>query len=346
MAKGAVLKVLIIRFSSIGDIVLTTPVIRCLKEQLPGVEIHYLTKAAYGQLLTANEHLSKIHTFNTQLSEVLPRLRKEKFDYLIDLHRNLRSLKVRALLGKTAFTFPKLNFRKFLLVHFKIDRLPRLHIVDRYMKAVKSLSVKNDGKGLEFPIAPEDEVDVGKWEAPFKKDYVAWVIGAKHFTKQFPEHKVKEITNELKEPVVLLGGAEDRPMGERIGAEMPHVKNLCGELSIGQSASVVKQAKKVVTNDTGLMHIAAALEKPVVSLWGNTIPEFGMTPYFGSDEKKREALSTIMEVKGLYCRPCSKIGFNKCPEGHFRCMREISNEDIQEAIGDDGEAAKAKSSVD
>lgn len=326
------MKVLIIRFSSIGDVVLTTPVIRCLKEQIPGIEIHYLTKSAYGQLLTANSYLSKIHTFNTQLSEVLPRLRKEKFDYLIDLHRNLRSLKVRALLGKAAYTFPKLNFRKFLLVHFKIDWLPRLHIVDRYMKAVRSFSVNNDGKGLDFPIASEDEVDVEKWESPFNNGYIAWVIGARHFTKQFPEHKVKEITNNLNEPVVLLGGPEDRPMGERIEADMPHVKNLCGQISIGQSASVVKQAKRVVTNDTGLMHIAAALNKPVISLWGNTIPEFGMTPYYGDDEAKTEELSSIMEVKGLYCRPCSKIGFNKCPEGHFRCMRQISNETLEEAI--------------
>ncbi len=332
------MKVLITRFSSIGDIVLTTPVIRCLKQQLSNVEVHFLTRTFYQDLLLDNPYIHKVHAFKSNLKEILNDLQAEKFDYIIDLQKNLRSLKLKSLLRLPVLTFNKLNFRKFLLVHFKIGTLPQVHIVDRYLKAIEPLGVRNDGKGLDHFVPEDAEVDVSNFPYEFRNGFLVWVIGAKHYTKTFPEHKIIEILNYVNKPVVLLGGKEDRQRGSRIAGEFYYVLNKCGDYTFNQCASVIKQSEKVVTNDTGLMHIAAALEKPIISLWGNTIPEFGMSPYYGEDSDKAERLSTIIEVQNLYCRPCSKIGFVKCPEGHFRCMREIDNDEVLAKIQQKGGA--------
>jgi heptosyltransferase-2 len=146
------------------------------------------------------------------------------------------------------------------------------------------------------------------------------VIGAAHGTKRWPDHKWKEFCKEVRYPVILLGGPEDRERGDAI-ATVDDVKvyNACGKFSLNESADLVRKARLVVTNDTGLMHIAAAFKKPVISLWGNTVPAFGMTPYYG----EKMVPSVILETKRLWCRPCSKIGFEKCPLGHFRCMERI-----------------------
>jgi len=116
---------------------------------------------------------------------------------------------------------------------------------------------------------------------------------------------------------LLVGGPEDFERGEQIIANTNNTINTCGKYSILQSASLVQQAKMVITHDTGMMHIAAAFQQKIYSVWGNTVPEFGMYPYLESKQSKR------IEVKGLNCRPCSKIGYDKCPKGHFKCMQEI-----------------------
>lgn len=322
-------KILVIRFSSIGDIVLTTPVIRCLKAQLPFSEIHYLTKQEYHQLLVANPYIDKIHLMDNGLSAILPRLREENFDYIVDLHHNLRTLKLKARLGQKIHSFPKLNIEKWIMVNFKINNLPKEHIVDRYFETVKPLKIKNDGKGLDYFIPKHDEVDLSFLPECHKKGYIAFVIGAKHVTKQFPINKIVSLIKKMNQPVVLLGGKQDRAMGDKIKAEAGDlVYNSCGNFNINQSASLIKQARKVITNDTGLMHVAAAFNKEIISIWGNTIPEFGMAPYMPQTPNN----STIMEVKGLKCRPCSKLGFNKCPKGHFKCMNLIDEEEIVRLI--------------
>lgn len=325
------MKVLITRFSSIGDIVLTTPVIRCLKNQVENVEIHFLTRSLYTELLANNPYLHKIHAFQSNLKEIIKDLKEEKFDYVIDLQKNLRSLKLKTLLRKPVLSFNKLNLRKFMLVHFKIGSIPDLHIVDRYLDSLRTLGVRNDGKGLDHFIPRKEEVDISQFPQEFQSGFLTWVIGAGHYTKTFPEHKVIEILSKVNRPVVLLGGQEDRERGSRIAGEFYYVLNKCGDYTLNQASSVIRQSQKVISNDTGLMHIAAALEKPVISIWGNTIPEFGMKPYYGAANKE-EDLSSIMQVENLYCRPCSKIGFMKCPEGHFRCMREIDNDEVIAAI--------------
>ena len=225
------------------------------------------------------------------------------------------------------------------MVNLKINRLPKVHIVDRYLQTVKKLGVQNDGAGLDYFIPTKDEVDVSTLGLPnFTKNapppdilgtgqYIAFVIGAAHATKRLPTEKIIEICNKIQLPILILGGKEDVKNGELIeNQSIAQVVNLCGKLNLNQSASVVRQATKVVTHDTGLMHIAAAFQKDIISVWGNTIPEFGMTPYILREK------STIFEVQNLKCRPCSKIGFDKCPKGHFRCMNEQNTEGVAAAV--------------
>jgi ADP-heptose:LPS heptosyltransferase len=312
-------KVLVIRFSSIGDIVLTTPILRCLKQQIPGVELHFLVKKNFLPVISHNPYIDKIHTMGSNVRECLPDLRKENFDHVIDLHHNFRSAHVKRALKAKSHSFNKLNIAKWLLVNLHINRLPQVHIVDRYFETVEALGVKNDGLGLDHFIHDEEKVD------PFVRcgvapgDYHVLVAGGSYYTKQIPLHKLAEICTLSDKNILVLGGKEDAAQGEELERQFgKKVFSGCGKFSINQSASLIQQADKVITSDTGLMHIAAAYEKNIVSIWGNTIPEFGMSPYKAGGE------SLILEVKNLGCRPCSKLGYKKCPKGHFKCMNDIN----------------------
>lgn len=321
------MKVLVVRFSSIGDIVLTTPVVRCL-HQIKDVEVHFLTKKTFGSLLEHNPYLEKCLTIDKKIEEVLPQLKEEQYDCIIDLHRNLRTIKLTSLLGVKAFRFNKLNFKKWLLTNFNINRLPNIHIVDRYMAAVKPLGVRNDGKGLDFFIPDDQMVDMQTILGSSTK-FIAVVIGAAHATKRLPTHKLITLCQSIQYPIVLIGGPSDKNTGELIKKEAgAHVINTCGAYSILQSASIITQSHLVVTHDTGMMHIAAALHKNIISIWGNTVPAFGMYPYVGAQPDK----NIIIEDLELSCRPCSKIGYDQCPKGHFKCMEDISVESILEAM--------------
>jgi ADP-heptose:LPS heptosyltransferase len=303
--------------------VLTTPVIRCLKQQVEGAEVHYVTKKAYLPLLRANPYIDKIHALGDNLSDLIRQLRIENFDYIIDLHRNLRSQWIKSNLRIMSFTVRKINFRKFLMIRFKINRLPDLHIVDRYMETVRLFDVKNDGKGLDFFIPREDEVSLSDLPEPFRKGYIAFVTGAMHGTKQMPAEKMIDICKKLELPVILLGGKREETLGKLIDEQTGDgVLNTVGKYNINQSASLVRQSRLVITHDTGLMHISAAFKKKVLSVWGHTIPEFGMYPY------QPDPASIIFETRGLSCRPCTRTGKDKCPKGHFRCMNDIDNDRI------------------
>ena len=329
----AMKKFLIIRFSSIGDIVLTTPVIRCVKQQVRGAVVHYLTKKQFEPVLSANPYVDKIWLYDHDFNVLIPQLKAEGYDFILDLHKNYRSSFVCQHFSKKGYSFPKLNFSKWMAVHLKLNYLPDIHIVDRYLMAAEKMNVRNDGKGLDYYIPAEDEVSLTVLPEKHRSGYIAIVIGAKHNTKIFPAEKVAEICNGLLLPVVLLGGNEDRQRGgdiTRLAGEL--VFNACGLFNLNQSASLVKQARAVLTNDTGLMHIAAAFNKPVVSVWGNTIPAFGMYPYL---PKENPAPSMIAEVQNLRCRPCSKIGYDKCPKKHFRCMNEIDCGEIVKFLRDE-----------
>jgi len=295
--------------------------VRCLKQQLRGVELHYLTKMQNGPVLSSNPNIDKIWLYDRNFKDLIPQLKSQGFDFVVDLHRNYRSAFVKRQLGVRSAAFPKLNIRKWLTVRFKKNFLPDIHIVDRYFRAARQLNISNDGKGLDYFIPPGDEVDLSGLPETHRDGFIAMVIGGKHNTKIFPAERIVELCNRLSGPVVLFGGKDDHERGDWIAARVGIlVYNACGLYNINQSASLLRRAASVLTNDTGLMHIAAAFNKPVVSVWGNTIPAFGMYPYMQQEFRTN---SMIAEVQGLSCRPCSKIGFRECPKGHFKCMNDI-----------------------
>lgn len=322
------MKILLIRFSSIGDIVLTTPVIRCVQQQL-GAAVHYLTKPQFKDVLVGNPYIEKLHLLDENIFDTIATLRKEKFDYVLDLHHNQRSFLVMQLLFAKSKSLNKQNIEKWLMVNMKVNKLLPVHIVDRYLDVAKPLGVKHDQIGLDYFIPGSEEVQKNELPETHRNGYIGWVLAATHNTKRFPAEKVIHACKKIEKPIILLGGRKEIQEGEEIAsASGSHVYNACGKFSINQSASIVKQATHIITNDTGLMHIAAAFQKPIISLWGNTIPEFGMYPYYGNAGNKAE----ILEVHGLKCRPCSKIGFAKCPKGHFKCMNLIDENKIVELI--------------
>ncbi|RLD75926.1 MAG: glycosyl transferase [Bacteroidetes bacterium] len=320
-----VIKFLIIRFSSIGDIVLTTPVVRNLKQQVEAAEIHYLTKKQYAGILETNPYIDKVHILDESFSELFAKLKNEHFHYIIDLHKNLRTLKVKRHLRNAAFSFNKVNWEKWLMVNFKINKLPHIHIVDRYLDTIKVFIDKNDLQGLDYFIPQKDIVDIKSLPKNFQNEYIAFAIGAQHATKKLPDEKIISICKKINKPIILLGDKHDSIIAEKVVEEVgSNIYNACGKYNLNQSASLIKQATLVITHDTGLMHIAAAFKKKIISVWGNTIPEFGMYPYLSGEG------SETIEVKELKCRPCTKIGFNKCPKKHFKCMNDIDEERIIE----------------
>jgi ADP-heptose:LPS heptosyltransferase len=325
-------KILIIRLSSIGDIIWTSPVIRCVKNQLQDIELHYCTKIQYRTLVEANPYIDKIHYLEDDLSKLIRVLKKERFDHVVDLHKNIRTMLIKLRLGVSSTSYDKTWIQRFLLTKFQINFMPNCHVVDRYMGAVKKLGVKNDDRGLDLVIPPGEEVDIRSLPDPFRNGYTVYVIGGTGMTKILPFAKMVELCDRINRPVVLIGGKEDHERGEmlkhffeRTEMSAPYeaglnelnkktiVFNGCGKYSIGQSASLVKQADYVFGHDTGLTHIAAAFKKTIFSIWGGTVPN-NFYPY--------GTRFYVLENTKLNCRPCSKSGRPDCPRGHFKCMKE------------------------
>lgn len=311
-------KVLIIRFSSIGDIVLTTPVVRNLKNQMyGGVEIHYLIKKQFRGIVDANPFISKVYSIEKSTNEVIEELKSEHYDYIIDLHRNLRSMRVKKALKALDLSFEKLNWQKWLLVNFGINKMPDQHIVDRYMACIAPFSVKNDNAGLDYFLPEKSASDTSSLPSTHQSGYIAMAIGAAHWRKKLRRTQYIEICKRIPYPIVLLGGPEDKLEGEEIAQACGgHVWNAAGGFDLSGSAHLVKESKLVITPDTGLMHIAAAFKKPIISLWAATIPGFGMYPY------QNEALNEMVQADHLKKRPCSKLG-TKCKYSTCKCIDEL-----------------------
>jgi ADP-heptose:LPS heptosyltransferase len=318
------LKILVIRFSSIGDIVLCSPVLRCLKNAFPKTEIHFLTKKKFAGLLEFNPHLKKIHALDESLSALKQNLKEEEFDLIIDLHSSLRSRWLCLLLGRPVLSVRKRGFDKWLLVRFGWNRLGSEHVVERYMKTLKPLGIEPDNKGLEFYPCDCEKPQASELPAFYEEgNFAVFSIGGTHFTKRMPSPKWMEFLLKFPCPVILAGGKEDMEEAARIEKAGKlagkSVFNACGKFTIGGTAHLIRQSKLVISHDTGMMHIAAAFQKPVVCIWGNTVPAFGFypwkTPHFN------------LEVKHLTCRPCTRIGKGSCPKGHFFCMEQ---QDLQQ----------------
>lgn len=286
-----------------------------MKKQLDDVEIHFLTKEKHEELVRANPYIDKIHLLQGNLSDVNQRLQKERFDYVVDLHHNLRSQIVKQNLRVKTYSLHKLNVKKWLLVKFKINIMPNIHIVDRLIDTVAPLEIKNDMKGLDYFIPENEKFDFAQLPATHQNGYVAVVLAGTYHTKRFPAEKHLELLSKADVPYILLGGKSEVKLARKIEKETNRkVTNLCNKLTINQSALLVKEARLVIANDTGLMHIAAAFKKKILSIWGSTTPDLGMIPYLP------DAASKMQRVDGLSCQPCSKIGRHQCPKKHFRCM--------------------------
>ena len=284
------MKILIIRFSSIGDIVLTTPVMRCLKAQLPNenLEIHYLIKKEFQQVLAPNPYIDVFHNYTKENEkECFQKLKDLKFDIVLDLQSNWRSLRLRkSLNAPQTYVFNKLNIKKFLLTQFKIDRMPKhIHVVDRYMATTQALGIKYDGKGLDHFIPQADKINIFNFLEPehhntalFEK-YIAIAIGAAHGTKQIPTSLIAQVSNSMAQlgyGTVLLGGKGDLQNAANIleKSDNKHILNLAGKIPLHASAYVLSQAWRVLAPDTGLMHIAAALHCKMVTIWGQHCSSF------------------------------------------------------------------------
>lgn len=312
------MKFLVIRFSSIGDIVLTTPAIRCLKQQVANAEVHFLTKHNFKTVTEGNPYIDKYFYFKENLPSLIKELKLEGYDFIIDLHNNFRTKRISWALNTKVLTYDKERLRKFLLTKLHINKMSGRHIVDRCLDTLIPLGVTNDGKGMDYFIPHRCEIKMEDLPVPHMLGYVAIVIGASYYTKKLPIHKLQELCKKIEYPIILIGGKEDFKEGYEIASvDAIRVYNACGKFNLHESADLVRKSKLVISHDTGLQYIACAFNKPVLAIWGGTSPLLDVEPYYAFNKKDRYQ---NFLVEGLNCQPCSNFGTNTCPKKHFKCM--------------------------
>lgn len=317
-------RILVIRFSSMGDILLTTPVLRALRQKYPKAEIHYLTKAKFREAIETHPVPDQFWYLEKDISDLIRQLQAVRYDVIVDLHASLRSALVRFQLDGEKFVYPKRSLKRWAWMKLGMGKPDPRHVVEKYLAAIQPLGAFGDGEGLDFRILPEIESRIsGESQSLFPSaPPVSIVLAATYNTKKWPvEHYIRFLKN-LNKPFVLLGGPAEQAMGDKILSEVSGGINRCGQCSLQESAAWLKVSPFVITHDTGLMHLAAALKKPTYVIWGNTAPELGMYPW------RTEYYNH--EVKGLPCRPCTHLGYAECPKGHFACMR---NNDPDRLLG-------------
>lgn len=318
-------KILVIRFSSIGDIVLASPVFRCLKQQLPHAEIHFLTKLSMKAVTEANPYIDQFHYFNRNMSELVPVLMSQQFDYIIDLHKNFRSWLIQYQLKVPTYAYQKLSVQKWLLTKLGINLMPQKHITQRSLDSVAKLGIVNDEQGLDYFIPHGKGIKMTDIPASHQFGYIALVIGASYATKKMPIAKLQQLCAKITYPIILIGGKEDQAEGDEISSIDPiRIYNACGKFSLHESADLVRISKLVISHDTGLQYIACAFNKKVLAIWGGTSPKLAVEPYYGKQQLLAHADGIAYHnfiVPGLSCQPCSNYGKKKCPEGHFNCMQ-------------------------
>jgi ADP-heptose:LPS heptosyltransferase len=303
---------LIIRFSSIGDIVLTSPIVRCVYNQY-SKNIHILTKSNFRSLYDNSPYVSKVICYDDYpLLDLVKILRKENYQLILDLHKNLKSKIISFLLFKKVISFSKLNLKKWLYVKLKLNLLPSLHLVDRYFDSLNELKIINDKQGLNYFYKSDFQPST---ESFINTNYAVAVLGAAHYTKTVPKEKWQQWISKIDLPIILIGGKAEIPLSIEL-SKMQNTINKVGICSLDESAYYLEKSSFVISPDTGMMHIAASFQKSIISVWGNTLPQFGMYPYYANNQIK----NINLEVSNLKCRPCSKIGYNKCPQNHHNCM--------------------------
>ncbi|MBL0098942.1 MAG: glycosyltransferase family 9 protein [Saprospiraceae bacterium] len=303
--------------------VLTTSVVRCIKKQL-NAEVHFLIKPDFAHVIHENPYIDFIHHLKKDTNETIESLKNIGFDLVINLQKNIRSVRICNALGVKTITYSKLNVQKWMAVNLKINKLPKSkHLVDRYFDALSEVSIKDDGEGLDYFIMPEDEYDAQELIKGFS-GFQVLVLGATYFTKRIPKRKCIEIIAQYNHHTILLGGTDVHDLAMEIAILFPEKSSQF--LRKGRIGCQCRHCKACPeSRDWRYRHDAycSCLTKDISVLWGNTIPEFGMYPYYGSKNPSRHK---NLQVDGLSCRPCSKLGFDHCPKGHFRCMMDIAIE--------------------
>ena len=333
-------KTLVIRFSSIGDIVLSTPLLRVLRARFPDGQIDFVARMEYAELIRSNQNLNHTYEFDARLGfdglrDLKKKIREQGYDVIVDIHDSLRSKYLRSLLGPKRVIVNKRIFERSLLVNLKKNVYREIvPVPDRYIETVKELGVSNDGKGLELHIPDEVLFRVSGKMARLQlnrfEKVVALCPGARHFTKRWPADRYASVgarcAREFDAKVLVFGGAEDEAIcsgivsaiNDQAGPE--RATDFCHELGLLETAAAMEYCDIVITNDTGLMHLATAMHKKVVAIFGSTVREFGFFPYDPS--------ALVLENRTLDCRPCSHIGRSECPEKHFKCMTELSPDTV------------------
>jgi len=317
-------KLLIVRLSSLGDILLSTPLIRSIKIRFPKTKIDFVVREEYKDLLLLNPHLRNILIYNNddeKLKILKNKICENNYDLIIDLQNNLRSLLLLKYYSSSVIRFKKNNINKFLLVHFNINKLKNAkQIAVRYASTLENFQL--DDKSLQLIT--------DKIQNPVLNDVenlIGICPGSKHFTKMWPEEYFIQLSKLLYEngyKIVLFGGKDDIKVCERISSKLSSVINLCNDNNILQTAADMKCCKVIYCNDSGLMHTATAVNVPVIAFFGSTVKEFGFTPYNSNN--------LILENNSLSCRPCTHTGRDSCPEKHFKCMKEITPQSAFEKI--------------
>lgn len=324
------MRVLLIRLNAIGDIVLTTPIIRSIKRSRPDIEVHYLTRECHREILSNNPHVDQLHTVKKDATEAIDRMKALHFDLVLDLHNNLKSFYLRNALPAPARRVPKRNLSKLAITHLKQRWLHLPHIVHRYAHVLRAIpDCSLDDGGLDFFVsdAARRKIHALYAERFGAERPVAIGIGAKHATKIWPAEYFAELITQIDGPIVLLGGPDDRERADAIirGQSQPErILDGIGQFKLSESAACIELSRFVISHDSGLMHISAALHKKLVTIWGNTVPAFGMTPY--------QSEHVILENNALLCRPCDKIGNPACPLGHHKCIRDIQVSSVLQAV--------------
>lgn len=325
--------VLFVRFSSIGDLILTTPLLRAIRARHPGARLTFVVREDMADTLRHNPRLDELITWRhgTPLGPLAEQLRAIPWTHRLDLHQSLRSLRLRAMVGGAWHSYPKHRLRRTLLIATR-RRLgqPIAPIAERYFAAARDLDVTPDGHAAEFFIAADADREAASFLADaglgLRRRLVALVPGAARATKRWPEEHWHALVAKLAPTCdsVILGGPAERHLGERLARTGgPAVASAAGRFSLLVSAALLKRADVAVAGDTGLLHLATAVGTPVVGLYGPGVVELGFFPY--------QAAASVLQ-QDLSCRPCSAHGSDRCPLGHHRCLRDTPPDAVVNAL--------------
>jgi len=324
-----VLRILCVRFSSIGDVLLTTPLVRVLRRRHPDAELYFVTKRAMAPLVVENPHLTRVIELDPQerMTDLARRLRTLGPTHGLDLHGSVRSLALRWLVPCSWSGYSKRKLARTTLIATKINIYGKqVPVPERYFEAARALDVAPDGGPPEFFLAPAARAHMKHWLAEVGLDQKPFVViapGAAHATKRWPSQHWQVLTERLQQVgygVVAVGGPADRALVTALGAR---VINVAGEFTLQETGACLARAAVLVSGDTGVMHMASGVGTPVVALFGPTVEPFGFFPY-----TRRAA---VLE-RDLGCRPCSAMGTDRCPLGHHRCLEEILPAEVAAAV--------------